>query len=444
MDNYFDSAWYSSQPVGIALDSSGYLYVADQVNHLVNKYTGSGGFVRSWSYGTPGVGYSDIPKGIAVSSSGYVYVADDNNTHVKKFDTNGNSASCGGTLCSATFNNIGAIAVDSSGNVYVGDSASTNIGRIQKFSSSGSLLTSWNGNSSGLGPPTGIAVDASGYVYVLDAYKVWKYNSTGSSQMTAWDATGGDEFAYLYGIAVDSNGDIYVVNTMGGQVNKFMYNGTSYVLDVQWGSMGAGSGQFNYPLGGIVADSSGHVWVGDTYNSGIQKFSPLPDGPSNLSATASSSGHMDLSWQDNSENETGFYIKRKQGVRGSYSTLTPSAGAGQTTYDDSNVPSGYTYYYTVWAKNSYGDSAYSNEVSVAPYTLTVSKSGAGVGTVTSSPSGINCGAVCVGDFYGGASVTLTATPDSRSRFSSWLGCGSSSTCTITMTGDTTQKGGEKV
>ncbi|MDP2628929.1 MAG: DUF4215 domain-containing protein [Nanoarchaeota archaeon] len=66
------------------------------------------------------------------------------------------------------------------------------------------------------------------------------------------------------------------------------------------------------------------------------------------------------------------------------------------------------------------------------YTLTTSKSGSG--TITSSPSGINCGSTCVKNFSSGDSVTLTATPDSGYTLSSWGGAcsGSSSTCVVTM------------
>ena len=68
------------------------------------------------------------------------------------------------------------------------------------------------------------------------------------------------------------------------------------------------------------------------------------------------------------------------------------------------------------------------------YTLSVSKSGAGGGTVTSAPSGINCGATCSANFTVGSGVTLTATPDSSSAFAGWSGggCSGTGTCTVPM------------
>jgi len=66
--------------------------------------------------------------------------------------------------------------------------------------------------------------------------------------------------------------------------------------------------------------------------------------------------------------------------------------------------------------------------------LTVTLSGSGTGSVSSSPSGISCGTTCNKNFPGGTTVTLTATADSGSTLSSWSGCDSTSgnTCTVLM------------
>jgi List-Bact-rpt repeat protein len=68
--------------------------------------------------------------------------------------------------------------------------------------------------------------------------------------------------------------------------------------------------------------------------------------------------------------------------------------------------------------------------------LTVTKVGSGSGTVTSSPSGIDCGATCTAAFTNGTMVTLTATPDAGSTFTSWGGdCTGAGPCTVTMDQD---------
>jgi hypothetical protein len=73
------------------------------------------------------------------------------------------------------------------------------------------------------------------------------------------------------------------------------------------------------------------------------------------------------------------------------------------------------------------------------FTLDVTKSGTGSGTVTSSPSGINCGGDCTNDYTDGQLVTLTATVSSGSTFGGWTGCDSPSgnQCTMTMNADKT-------
>jgi len=68
------------------------------------------------------------------------------------------------------------------------------------------------------------------------------------------------------------------------------------------------------------------------------------------------------------------------------------------------------------------------------YTLSVSKTGSGSGTVTSSPPGINCGNTCSKSFASGTSITLTATPASGSTFDGWSGsCSGTGTCNVSMT-----------
>ena len=69
------------------------------------------------------------------------------------------------------------------------------------------------------------------------------------------------------------------------------------------------------------------------------------------------------------------------------------------------------------------------------FTLTVTDAGEGSGTVTSAPSGIDCGATCSAEFGEGETVTLTATPGGGSTFAGWSGCASepsATTCQVTM------------
>ncbi len=69
----------------------------------------------------------------------------------------------------------------------------------------------------------------------------------------------------------------------------------------------------------------------------------------------------------------------------------------------------------------------------APKSLTVTKTGAGTGTVTSSPAGINCGSTCTASFADGSAVILTATADAGKAFAGWSGaCTGTGPCQVTM------------
>ena len=104
-----------------------------------------------------------------------------------------------------------------------------------------------------------------------------------------------------------------------------------------------------------------------------------PSAPSSLTATAISSSQIDLSWTDNSNNETGFKIERKTGSGGTYAQID-TVSASATTYSNTGLSEETTYYYRVRAYNSSGNSAYSNESSsTTPAQPTSSASSGGGG-----------------------------------------------------------------
>ncbi len=135
---------------------------------------------------------------------------------------------------------------------------------------------------------------------------------------------------------------------------------TKWSGEVPWTSycVYLGSGQhtlkWEYKKDYSVSSGSDTVWVDAV------KLSPIVEAPSALSATAISVSQINLSWTDNSNNETGFKIERKEGASGTY-TQVATVGANVTTYNDSGRSESTTYYYQVRAYNAGADSEYSIE-----------------------------------------------------------------------------------
>jgi sugar lactone lactonase YvrE len=135
-NGFFISKWGSNgtadgqfnTPVGVAVDSSGNVYVADTGNHRIQKFSSDGSFLTKWGTDGGQVGYGDgefsWPNGIAVDGSGNVYVADQNNNRVQKFSSDGRFITKWGSPGTdyGQFVFPDGIAVDSFGNVYVTDS----------------------------------------------------------------------------------------------------------------------------------------------------------------------------------------------------------------------------------------------------------------------------------------------------------------------------------
>jgi List-Bact-rpt repeat protein len=144
--------------------------------------------------------------------------------------------------------------------------------------------------------------------------------------------------------------------------------------------------------------------------------------------SAANAAQLQLSWVDNSTDETGFHVERKTGTTGTYAQIA-SVGANVTSYTDSTLMDLTTYCYRVNAFNSYGTSPYSPEACastptpVQMFSLVVTRAGTGTGTVSSSPSGVNCGNTCSASYQSGTAVTLSATPASGSTFAGWSGTG---------------------
>jgi sugar lactone lactonase YvrE len=186
------SAALFSQPSGIAIDSTGNLFVTDFANNTIREITQAGVVTTLvGTAGTPGStdstgvsAYFRSPIGITIDPSGNLYVTDTGNNTIRKITPGGTtttlagmagtSGTADGTGTAARFNSPRGITIDSSGNLYVADSGNST---IRKITAAGAVTTLAGSpgsfaNSPGTGAfalfdvPVGIAVDGSGNLYV--------------------------------------------------------------------------------------------------------------------------------------------------------------------------------------------------------------------------------------------------------------------------------------
>ena len=183
-------------PLGVAVDTQGTAYVSDTYNHLIRRIsqngtvstTGGAAGVRASADGPLGASRFAFPTGIAVDSTGNVYVADSNNATIRKVSTGNVTSTYAGTagsfgsangaaLTVARFNQPNGVAVDSTGVVYVADTFSHTIRRITVAGEVTTLagLAGSSGSTDGTGSgarfyqPNGIAVDGASNLYIADS-----------------------------------------------------------------------------------------------------------------------------------------------------------------------------------------------------------------------------------------------------------------------------------
>lgn len=121
------------------------------------------------------------------------------------------------------------------------------------------------------GGTRGVALDSLGNVYVVDNgnNRVQKFGPSGS-YIAQWGTlgSGNGQFDFPLDVAIDSMDDVYITEAGNNRVQKFSSTG-SYIT--QWGTTGSGNGQFHAPRG-IALDGSGNVYVADLGNNRVQKF----------------------------------------------------------------------------------------------------------------------------------------------------------------------------
>lgn len=319
-----------SRPLGIAVDGSGTVYVADSGNHSIRKISPDGQV--STIAGAPGdAGFADgdtsqarfnDPAGIALDGRGNLYVADRGNRAIRMISADGmvstlraDSSIVGPSSLSGdaiVLDGPQGIAIGSDGMLYVTDARNAGPkgycvghGSIRVISLSG-RMTTFAGTSKTCGSedghgtharfnfPTGITMTPAGELFVSDTHnhtirKITEagYVSTAAGmarQVGHADGAGSDaRFVTLTAIAADGSGMLYSadVGYLAGENSALIRTIASNTrVATHSGQRGAGyadgsidSAQFDRP-NGLTFDRAGNLYIADTYNAVIRKISP--------------------------------------------------------------------------------------------------------------------------------------------------------------------------
>jgi trimeric autotransporter adhesin len=311
-----------NNPYGVAVDRSGNVYIADTYNYRIRKVTPAGIITTVAGNGTPG--YSgdggaglhaqiDLAYGLAADSSGDLYFADNSAAAVRKISTSGtittvaggNKIGDGGLAAVAQLDFPNAVAKDTAGNLYIAEYEGN---RIRRVAPNGTISTVAGTGVAGFsgddGPatraelnyPIGVAVDASGDLYIADSFNGRVRKVAASGTITTVAGTGGHgnlgdgipaisaELSTIAGIALDASGNLYIadqgltsdlpapmprIRKVGpdGTITTVAGNGTEGYS----GDGGAATGaELNMPAG-LAVDASGNLYIADYNNFRIRK-----------------------------------------------------------------------------------------------------------------------------------------------------------------------------
>lgn len=262
------------EPVGIAVDRQGTIYVADSRNRRIVKLSGDGRFMLQFGERGSGPGQFEKPVDMAVASDGAVYVADYDLDRIQVFSPEGKYLHGWGASGEAEgrFRAAAGLALDASGNVYASDFYND---RVQVFGANGKWLRAIGRKGHGAGElnyPTGLAFDLAGNLIVADAYnhRLQKFSPDGKvlgaigSRWKRFLGTSGS-LRVPTGVAVDAQGSLHVADSAHKRVVLLDRDG-SYLGD--WKVTGDASPSVYSPTR-VAVTPDGNVLAVDTANDRI-------------------------------------------------------------------------------------------------------------------------------------------------------------------------------
>jgi sugar lactone lactonase YvrE len=434
-------------PAGVAVDANGNIYIADAAYGYIRKVNAGTGIITTVAGNGVG-GYSNsgpatstsvgIPIGVIVDASGNIYIADDLDSRVLKVNaatgvlssiagtgTAGYSGD-GGPATSAYLGIPVGLSLDASGNLYI---ACQSDSRIRKVNPAGTITTVAGNGTTGysgdggaatsaeLDAPQSVYVDASGNIYIADwgNDRIRKVTPSGIITTVAGIGTAGysgdggaatnAQLNAPQGVYKDATGNIYIADGANSRIRRVDTGGiiTTVAGNGTAGYSGDGgiatSAELNlvaFSLGGLVVNTSGTIYISDSNNNRIRAV-----GPSNnpLAISVATSG-------------------------------SPSAYGSPVTFT-ATVPGGDTNTVTFYSGgNPIGTATPSNGAAV----LTISSLAAGVNAITASIAAGGSYPAATSDLIDQIVNPLTSTI-SISNIPSNAGYGGSFTATYSYSGN---------
>jgi len=308
-----------SNPAGVAVDSSGNVYISDSQNNRIRFVNAATGVITTFA-GNGSSGFSgdggpafsaqlNGPTGVTLDTSGNLFIADTSNFRVRRVDaaTGVITTVAGGTCCPTAIGDGGlatsaslyprGVAVDSAGNLYIADADNERVRRVDAgthiittIAGNGSAAFSGDGGlatSASLLSPTGVALDASGDIYIADFFNGRVRRVDALTGIITTVAGNGTCCSTVYGVAATATSVAPQGLTIDPSGNLIVADNRSRVYRVSLSTgiisavAGTGSNGFSGDGGaaanaqltnpeGVAVDANGSVYIADSGNNRVR------------------------------------------------------------------------------------------------------------------------------------------------------------------------------
>lgn len=280
-----------SFPSGIAIDKHGNIYVADQFNHRVQRWT-PGATTGVTVAGGNGEGSSPAhlyyPLGVTIDEAGDLYIADAGNNRIQRWTPGANQ---GVTVAGGHGKGSGdhqlsvphGVAVNAQGDVYVADNYNHRIQYWPKGATKGITVAGGNGAGNNLDQlvfPTNIRITKNGDLYIADSGNDRIVKADATTKRTSIVAGGNgrgskaDQFYYPTDMSVTETGDVYVSDHVNNRIQLWKDGATTGITVAGGHGLGQRMEQFYFPYA-VVTGPNEELYVVDQYNHRVQHYRNL-------------------------------------------------------------------------------------------------------------------------------------------------------------------------